>query len=154
TDQLLNLLVTITLIEMMAAIGLGVTFGDLAATARDRSLVVRAALANYVCVPAATVGLLLLFGHHPLVAAGFLILAVCPGAPYGPPFAAIAKGDVPVAVGLMVLLAASSAVLAPILLHFLLPVVAGNGAAPVDAAKILVTLLVTQLIPLGVGVSV
>ena len=154
TDRLLNILVTITLIEMMVAIGLGVTFGELAAVARDRWLVARAVLANYVCVPAATVGLLLLFNAHALVAAGFLILAVCPGAPYGPPFSAIAKGNVPVAVGLMVLLAGSSALIAPILLHYLLPLVSGNASLPVPAFNILVTLLVTQLLPLSVGVAV
>ena len=38
------------------------------------------AIANYVVVPAATVVLLLLFHAQPTVAAGFLILAVCPGA--------------------------------------------------------------------------
>jgi BASS family bile acid:Na+ symporter len=37
-----------------------------------------------------------------MVAAGFVVLAVCPGAPYGPPFTAIAKGSVAVAVGLIV----------------------------------------------------
>src|SRR5436305_14450542 len=84
-DKLINFLVTITLIEMMVAIGLSVTFADLAGVVRNWRLVARAALANYVCVPAATVGLLLLFAAHPMVAAGFLILAVCPGAPYGPP---------------------------------------------------------------------
>src|SRR5262245_10023815 len=114
-DQLINVVVTITLIEMMAAIGLSVTFADLARVAKDWRLVVRAATANYVCVPAATVALLYLFHASPMVAAGFLILAVCPGAPYGPPFAAIAKGDVAVAVGLMVLLAGSSAIIAPVL---------------------------------------
>src|SRR5262249_45992293 len=113
--QLINVLVTITLIEMMVAIGLGVTFVDLVGVARNWRLVARAGLANYVCVPAATVGLLLLFDPHPLVAAGFLILAVCPGAPYGPPFTEIAKGNLAVAIGLMVLLAGSSAIIAPIL---------------------------------------
>jgi BASS family bile acid:Na+ symporter len=152
--QLTNVLVTVTLIEMMAATGLGVTFGDLARVARDWRLVVRAVLANYVLVPAATVGLLLLFGAQPMVAAGFLILAVCPGAPYGPPFAAIAKGNVPVAVGLMLLLAASSALLAPVLLHLLLPLVAGDEPLSVGAAAVLGTLLVTQLIPLCVGMAV
>jgi BASS family bile acid:Na+ symporter len=116
-DQLTKALVTITLIEMMMATGLGVTFGDLAGVARDWRLVARAGLANYVCVPAVTVGLLLLFDPHPMVAAGFLILAVCPGAPYGPPFAAIAKGNLAIAIGLMVILAGSSALIAPILLH-------------------------------------
>src|SRR4051812_10449466 len=111
-DQLINLLVTITLIEMMVALGLGVTFADLADVVRNWRLVASAALANYVWVPAVTVGLLLLFAAHPMVAAGFLILAVCPGAPYGPPFAAVARGNVAVAIGLMVLLAGSSAIIA------------------------------------------
>jgi BASS family bile acid:Na+ symporter len=152
--QLTNVLVTVTLIEMMAATGLDVTFGDLAHVARDWRLVVRAALANYVLVPAATVGLLFLFGAQPMVAVGFLVLAVCPGAPYGPPFTAIAKGNVAVAVGLMALLAASSAVLAPVLLYLLLPLVAGDEPLQVGATAVLGTLLLTQLLPLCVGVAV
>jgi BASS family bile acid:Na+ symporter len=153
-DRLINVLVTITLIEMMVAIGLSVTFVDLIGVARNWRLVGRAALANYVCVPAVTVGLLLLFAPHPMVAVGFLVLAVCPGAPYGPPFAAIAKGNVAVAVGLMVILAGSSALVAPVLLHYLLPLVSGNEPLTVDALKIAGTLLVTQLVPLCVGVAV
>jgi bile acid:Na+ symporter, BASS family len=153
-DQLINVLVTVTLMEMMVATGLGVTFVDLASVARNRRLVGRAVLANYVCVPAATVGLLVLFDAHPMVAAGFLLLAVCPGAPYAPPFTAIAKGNVAVAVGLMVILAGSSAILAPILLQYLLPLVSGNEPLTVDATRIVGTLLVTQLVPLCVGVAV
>lgn len=153
-DRLINILVMITLIEMMVAVGMSVTLADLLGVARNWRLVTRAALANYVCVPAVTVGLLLLFGAQPMVAAGFLILAVCPGAPYGPPLAAIAKGNVAVGVGLMVILAGSSAILAPILLQFLLPFVSsGNEPVTVDASKIVVTLLVTQLVPLCLGVA-
>ena len=88
-DQAINILVTITLIQLMVAIGLGVTFVDIARVARNSGLVALAALANYVLVPAATVGLLWLFHSPPLVAAGFLVAAVCPGAPYGPPFTAM-----------------------------------------------------------------
>jgi BASS family bile acid:Na+ symporter len=139
---------------MMAAIGLGVTFADLVRVGRDWRLVARAALANYVCVPAATVGLLLLVKPHPMVAAGFLMLAVCPGAPYGPPFTAIAKGNVAVSVALMVILAGSSALLAPLLLYYLLPLVSGNEPLTVDATGIVATLLVTQLAPLCAGVAV
>ncbi len=152
-DRLINVLVTVTLIEMMVTIGLGVTFADLVGVAKNWRLVVRAALANYVCVPGAAVVLLLLFKANPLVAAGFLILAVCPGAPYGPPFTAIAKGNVPVSIGLMVILAGSSAILAPILLQLLLGWFSGGGSLTVDAGKILTTLLITQLVPLCVGVA-
>ena len=81
-DQAMNLLVTVTLIEMMAAIGLGVSIANLLGVAKDWRLLARAAAANYVCVPLAAAGLLHLFHAQPMVKAGFLILAVCPGAPY------------------------------------------------------------------------
>jgi BASS family bile acid:Na+ symporter len=152
--QFTNLIVTIALIEMMISIGLGVTVSDLVGVARNWRLTVKAALANYLCVPAAAVGLLLLFRTPPMTAAGFLILAVCPGAPFGPPLTGIAKGDVTTAVGLMVLLAGSSALLAPLLLGLLLPVMAGNHPLNVDPLKLAATLLVTQLFPLGVGLTI
>lgn len=153
-DQLINALVTITLVEMMAAIGMGVTVADVIGVARSPRLVAQAALANYVCVPAAAVGLLLLFHAEPLVAAGFLIAAICPGAPYGAPFTAMARGNVAVSVGLMVILAGSSALVAPLLLHLLLPLTSGGGLPNVNVAKMVATLLVTQLLPLCAGLIV
>jgi bile acid:Na+ symporter, BASS family len=152
-DQFINVLVMVTLVEMMVAIGLGVTLADLVAVARNGPLLLRAALANYVWVPLATVGLLLLFNPHPMVAVGFLILAVCPGAPFGPPLAAIAKGDVSVAVGLMAVLAGSSAVLAPVLLRPLLGLLSADEPLAIDSTEIAGTLLITQLIPLSIGIA-
>jgi bile acid:Na+ symporter, BASS family len=152
-ERLVNILVPVTLIEMMIAIGLGVMIRDVLAVARDWRLLLRAAAANYVLVPAVTVGLLLLFRSNPMPAAGFLILAACPGAPYGPPATAIARGNVTASVGLMVLLAGSSAVVAPVILRLLMPLVAGDVQTTVNAGKIIVTLLVTQLVPLCVGLA-
>lgn len=153
-DQVINLLVTIALIELMAAIGLGVKPADVAVVVRDRQLMVRAAVANYVCVPAAAVGLLLWFHAPPMIAAGFMIAAVCPGAPYAPPFTAMARGNVAVAVGLMVVLAGSSAIVAPLLLRSTLPVVSGSQTLSIDAGRMLLTLLLTQLLPLCAGLAV
>ena len=116
--------------------------------------VAKALLANYIVVPAITVGLLLLFKPHPMVAVGFLVLAACPGAPYGSPFTAIAKGDVPTAIGLMVVLAASSAIVAPPLLAVLLPFVGQQSSINVDASRLIGTLLFTQLLPLVVGLAI
>ena len=79
-DRVINILVTITIIEMMVLVGLRVTFTELAQTAKNWWLVARAAMANYVLFPALTIALLTLFDVGPMVAAGFLVLAVCPGA--------------------------------------------------------------------------
>ena len=153
--EFINILVPIALIEMMVTIGLGVSFAELAAVARNWRLVTKAALANYLCVPVITVGLLLLFQPaDPMVPAGFLILAVCPGAPFGPGCIALAKGNVAAAVGLMVMLAGSSAIVAPVLLYLLLPLMSASKSLQVDSTKIVVTLLVTQLTPLCLGLGV
>ncbi len=145
-DQLINLLAATTLIEMMVTIGLGVTVSDVLRVSKSWGLVARALLANYILVPGAAVGLLVLFHANPMVAAGFLVAAVCPGAPYGPPFTVMAKGNATLAVGLMVILAASSAIIAPLLLRFLLPLVAGNTALNINVFKMVGTLLGAQLL--------
>lgn len=160
-NQLINILASITLFEMMVAIGLGVTFADVLRVATDWRLVSKAALASYVCVPAAAVGLLIAFQADPFVAAGFLVCAVCPGAPYGPPFTGIAKGNVGVAVGLMVILAGSSALAAPLLLQALLPLVlqflpplpADSAPLAIDGGKIVMTLFAAQFLPLCAGLG-
>ena len=54
-ERLINILVTITLIEMMVAVGLGVALADLISVAKNARFVVQAAIANDVLVPAATV---------------------------------------------------------------------------------------------------
>jgi bile acid:Na+ symporter, BASS family len=158
-NQLINILASITLFEMMVAIGIGVSLGDVLRVAADWRLVGKAVLASYLLVPAAAVGLLILFDARPHVAAGFLVAAVCPGAPYGPPLTGLAKGNVVVSVGLMVILAASSALAAPLLLQWLLPFVtqflSASDSAPltIDGGKVVVTLLLAQFLPLCVGLA-
>src|SRR5262249_30704520 len=98
--------------------------------------------------------ILILFAANPMVAAGFLVLAVCPGAPYGPPFVGIARANVPEAVGLMVILAGSSAVVSPLLLKVLLPLVASGEAARIDPLGMMSALVITQLLPLLLGLLV
>jgi BASS family bile acid:Na+ symporter len=152
-NHLINILASVTLFEMMVTIGLSVTLAEVAGVVRNWHLVGRAALANYVFFPAVAVGLLLAFRADPLVAAGFLIAAACPGAPYGPPFTGMARGNVVVAVGLMVLLAGSSAIVAPLLLHVLLPLTSGDVNVQIDAGKLVGTLLLAQFLPLCVGLA-
>lgn len=154
-DSLVKLVVTVAVIEMMVTVGLGVAVADVMAVVRDGRLLTRAALANYVCVPAATAVLLMIFGAHPMVAAGFLVLAVCPGAPFGPPMAVLAGGNEALSVGWMTILAITSAVIAPASLYLLLPWVAGTQAMTVDAVyRMMGTLIGVQLLPLSVGLGI
>jgi bile acid:Na+ symporter, BASS family len=152
-NTIINLLATGALFAMMVTVGLGVSIGDVFSIVKDWRLLFRAGVANYLIVPAVAVGLLMLVHPVPMVAAGFLIAIVCPGAPFGPPLTAMAKGKVVTAVGLMAVLAGSSAIIAPLLLRFLLPMVAGKGNLSVDSIKILTTLLLSQFLPLCLGLA-
>jgi BASS family bile acid:Na+ symporter len=153
--ELIRVLVPVTLIEMMIAIGLSVDLSELAATARNWRLIIRALLANYVCVPLITAGLLIwIRPPDPMVPLGFLILALCPGAPFGPSCTRLAKGDVAASVGMMVILSGSSVILAPLLLYLELPLMLAKEGLRIDAAKVIATLLVTQLAPLCIGLAI
>jgi bile acid:Na+ symporter, BASS family len=151
---LINLLNLAALTAIMGAMGLQVTVAEVAASARQMRLVLVGLGANFLLVPLATILLLYLFRADPLVSAGFLILAVCPGAPVGPPFTAIARGNVSCAVGLMVILAGLSAILAPALLTALLARLAPDTNLHIDAIAIVRTLLIAQMLPLAVGLGI
>jgi BASS family bile acid:Na+ symporter len=152
-DQIIGILALVTLVEMMVSVGLGTSVCDFVNAATDWRLIARAVLANYVLVPAVTVGLLLLFRAPPMVAVGFLILAVCPGGPYGPPYTAIAKGNAGAAAGLMVILVGTSALISPALLRAFASPLAGDRPLNIDVARMSLTLVFGQVLPLLVGLA-
>lgn len=154
-DQIINLLTIVTLFEMAVAIGLELTWVEIEAVVKDWRLLLRAGIANYVLFPAVAVALLLLFHPHPMAVAGFLIIAVCPGSHYSPPFTKIAHGHLATATGLSVALAASSVLFSPALLGVLLPwFSSGDHALHVDLGEMIGALLVAQLLPLTLGMMV
>jgi BASS family bile acid:Na+ symporter len=151
---LLKILTLSGLIAIMLSMGFKVRFDEVLASMRQPKLILSGLFANFVLVPAVTIALLRLFNPSPMVTVGFLIMAVCPGAPIGPPFAAVARGNVAYATGLMVILAGLSAVLSPILLSFLLAWSLPANELQTDYVAIVTTLLVSQLLPLALGLGI
>jgi BASS family bile acid:Na+ symporter len=154
TAFLVNLLTLVGLVAIMLSMGLKVTFAEVMASARQLRLVLLSLAANFVLVPVVAIGLRYLFAPHPMVSVGFLILAVCPGAPAGPPFATIAKGDVPYAIGQMVILSGLSAILSPVLLGLMLPRLLPDSDLSIDYLAIVRSLLVAQILPLLIGLAI
>ena len=142
------------LVTIMLSMGLQVNIPAVLASARPARRVALGLLANYLLVPAVTLGLLSVFQSDPMVSLGLLVLAVCPGAPVGPPITAIARGSVPSAIGMMVILAGSSALLSPALLGVLASRVAPDRNLSVHFMGILGTLLITQMLPLALGLGI
>jgi predicted Na+-dependent transporter len=79
---------------------------------------------------------------------GLLLLGTAAGAPFLPKLAQMAKANVAFAVGLMAMLVIVTIVYLPIVLPLLLP------GVKVDAGKIALSLIVTMLVPLLVGLFI
>jgi bile acid:Na+ symporter, BASS family len=153
-EVFVNLLTVAGLIVIMLSMGFKVTFEEVSASIRKPRLVATGLGANFVLVPLVTTLLLYLLDTDPMVSVGFLILAVCPGAPVGPPFAAVARGNVAYATGQMVILAGLSAILSPTLLAVLLAQLLPSSDLHIDYLAIVGTLLVSQMLPLGIGLGI
>ena len=150
-----EILLTVTQVGMltfvvasMAAMGLGLTIERIVQPLREVRLVVLFLLANFVIVPGVAIAAGRLLPMEEAAATAVILIGCCAGAPFLPKLAQLAKGDVALSVGAMVLLMVVTVGYAPIVVPL---VVEGADIAPWDIAS---SLIVTMLIPLGVGLFV
>lgn len=150
-----DILLTVTQVGMltfvvasMAAMGLGLTIERIAAPLGDLRMVGLLLLANFAVVPLVAIAAGRLLPMDDAAATAVIIIGCCAGAPFLPKLAQLAKGDVALAVGVMVLLMVLTVGYAPIVVPL---VVEG---AEVEAWDIASSLIATMLIPLGIGLFV
>jgi BASS family bile acid:Na+ symporter len=141
----------LSLVSLMFWMGMKAKFVDVLASAKNLKLIGLGVLANFILVPILTLGLLHIFSPDNLVCVGFLVLAVCPGAPVGLPFVAIARGDVAVAISQMIILCTISVFLSPLLLGLLFKYLFKEDDLVIDYLKVIQTLFLIQILPLALG---
>lgn len=140
-----------SVICLMLGVGLQTSFGQVIEVVKKVQLVARGVIANFVVVPALIALALIWVPLSPHVKVGIMLMAAAPVAPMAPPFAAMAKGDVPYAVGLMTVVGLLSILLTPAILILALP--ESLGEVGVDPLQIMQTLLLVQLIPIAAGMA-
>lgn len=148
---IVKFMAALSLISLMFWMGMKAKFVDVLASAKNLKLIGLGVLANFILVPILTLGLLHIFSPDNLVCVGFLVLAVCPGAPVGLPFVAIARGDIPFAISQMIVLCTISVFLSPILLGLLFKYLFKEDELVIDYLKIIQTLFLIQILPLALG---
>lgn len=132
-------------VSSMLAMGAGLLVGQIVEPLRNIRLVVLALAANFVIMPLCAFTLATVLKLDEPFGIGLLVLGCAGGAPFLPKLAELAKGNVPFAVGTMVLLMVVTVVYLPVVLPLLLPGVKVN---PMQIAQSLVLLM---LLPLGIG---
>jgi BASS family bile acid:Na+ symporter len=141
----------IALISLTFGAGLDVNLERLIAVLKNVSLLVRALLANFVIVPLLGVLIAKLFRLPPLVASGFLLMAIAPGVPFVLLGVRKKGGRLGLAVELAVLLPLISLVTVPLTAELVLPTQI-SGELPLG--QFVVTLLLFQVLPLLIGIVV
>jgi BASS family bile acid:Na+ symporter len=140
--------VLVFVVTCMVAAGLGLSVRAVAAPLRRARLVTFALVANFAIAPAVAWALTSIFTLDQPYATGLLLLAAAAGAPFLPKLAEFARGDIAFSVALMLLLTVGTVVLLPIIVPLLIP------GQSVDTWPTLRSLLLTMLLPLGVGMAV
>ena len=143
-----QLVSAIMLVSLTLGAGLQVNREHLAETLKDRSLLGRAFLANFILVPIFGVLLVRAFRLEPDIATGVLLMAIAPGVPFV--MASVRKkgGRLGLAVTLALFLPLISILTVPLTAEFVLPQAA---RAELPLKQFVVTLLAFQLLPVIIG---
>jgi BASS family bile acid:Na+ symporter len=147
--DLLNKVATTALlgfvVSSMMAMGVGFTVGQIIDALRDLRLVLLALLANFVAMPLGALALDKMLRLDEPLGVGLLLLGAAAGAPFLPKLTELAKGNLPFAVGIMMLLAIATVGYLPLVLPLLLP------GVTVNSGKIAGWLFLLTLLPLTTG---
>src|SRR6476660_1434405 len=135
-------------VSSMLAMGAGLTVAKIIEPLRDVRLVVLALLANFALMPLGAFALAKALWLDEQLGVGLLLLGCAAGAPFLPKLAELAKGNLPFAVGAMVLLMVITVAYLPIVLPLLLP------GVTVNPVKIAQSLALLMLLPLAIGLFV
>jgi len=135
-------------VASMVAMGLGLTVDRVVEPLRDVRTVGLLLAANFVVVPAAAIVVARLLPMDQAAETAVIIYGCCAGAPFLPKLAQMARADVALGVGAMVLLMVVTILYAPIVLPL-----AVEGAT-VDAWQIASSLMLFMLVPLGLALVI
>jgi bile acid:Na+ symporter, BASS family len=142
-QKLVPVCMLLFVLSSMLAMGFGLTVGGIIAPLRDIRRVVLSLLANFLGVPLIALALAALLRLDEPLGVGLLLLGSAAGAPFLPKLTQLAKGNLALAVGLMVLLMVVTVGYLPLVLPLLL------SGVSVNSAKIARSLFLLMLLPLA-----
>ncbi|WP_281193904.1 bile acid:sodium symporter family protein [Halorubrum sp. F4] len=147
-ETIVEIATTIFVLSTMFSIGMEMSPDRLLIALRKHRLMARSLLVNLVAVPVFAYLLVHLVPMETGYVAGVVLIAVAPGAPFGPKFAEISKSGIEFASGLMAVLGIISVVTIPVSLALFLP-----GDVTVDPFGIGWMIFGIQLLPLLAGIG-
>src|SRR3954453_5640276 len=143
-----NISVVVFVVSSTLGVGLRFTVQQILAPLRNGRLVALSLVANFVLTPLAAIVLAKVLGLDEPLRIGLLLCSVAGGAPFLLKLTDLAKGDMPFAVAMMIVLMLVTVGYMPVVLPLVL-----DGIS-VDPLKIARSLVLMMLIPLAVGLVI
>ena len=147
-STLLNVSVLVFSVSSMFCVGFSYTLREILEPLRDLRGVFLAIAANYILVPLPAYVVSRLLSLERSFAIGLLLVATAAGAPFFIKLTQIANRDLAFAAGLLVLLLVATIIYMPIVVPLIAP------ASMVSGFAIATPLVMTMLLPLGIGLLV
>ena len=152
--MLVSLILPIILIIIMFSLGLGLGLADFRRVAAQPRAFGLGAANQMILVPIVGFGVATLFGLPPELAAGTMILALCPGGVMSNVAAKMAGGSVPLSVSLTAVVSLISILTLPVLTALSVNHFMGADAPTIDITKLGVTMFLLTAVPVGLGMAV
>jgi len=143
-----NASVVVFVVSSTLGVGLRLTVSEIAEPLRNGRLVALSLLSNFVLCPLVAIALASVLRLDEPLRVGLLLCGLAAGAPFILKLADLAKGNMPFAVGLMVVLMVITVGYMPLILPMLL------AGVSVDPLKIARSLVLVMLLPLAIGLAV
>jgi BASS family bile acid:Na+ symporter len=147
-SRLLSITTLVFAVSSMLSVGFSYTVRELIEPLRNARLVIGALVANFVLVPLLAYAITAFLSLGEAREIGLLLVATAAGAPFVIKLTQAADGDLALAAGLLVLLVVVTIGYMPIVVPLIAP------EAAVSALSIATPLVLTMLLPLGIGLFV
>jgi BASS family bile acid:Na+ symporter len=151
-QPLIGPVVTVSLIALIAALGMNATFGELVSLFRQPVRLLKALIAVNVVAPTAAAIIIGLFPLTPLVQLGIVVMAVSPVPPFVPGKALKAGGDKSYTLGLYTALSLLAVIIVPVTVAILSK--AYGVDVPLPPLAVLRIVVISVILPLAIGLGV
>lgn len=144
-----NVLMLVFLWAMNLGQGMSFTIQQIMAPFKRITIILLAVLLNSILIPLLYWGLTMVLPMGQDFAVGFMLVGFAAAAPFAIKAAVVENGDVPLMIGLVVLLGVLNVVFIPLWSALLMP-----AGTTVDVLSIATTLVVLVLLPLAIGLLI
>jgi len=154
-DQASTLFLAISIMIIMAGMGLGLTLQDFKRVAENPKPLLIGLFNQIILLPLVGFGLCVLFKPEPFIAIGLMMLVACPGGTSSNIIALLAKGDLPLSISLTAINSLITIFTIPLIINFSFGYFENEmGSVEPPALDIFKSLIAVIAVPLTIGMLI